>query len=67
LFGLSRTLPTVVWFFWLSFDTKTGLALAFFLSSSNRNRGKAFAVPSEKNKMAWWHISKGKKRPKQKM
>jgi hypothetical protein len=27
---------------------KTGLALAFFLSSSNRNRGKAFAVLSKK-------------------
>jgi len=29
---------------------KTGLALAFFLSSSNRNRGKAFAVLSKKIK-----------------
>jgi hypothetical protein len=27
---------------------KTGLALVFFLSSSNRNRGKAFAVLSKK-------------------
>jgi hypothetical protein len=33
---------------------KTGLALAFFLSSSNKNRGKAFAVPSEK-KQQWQH------------
>jgi hypothetical protein len=28
---------------------KTGLALAFFLSLSNKNRGKAFAVLSKKN------------------
>jgi hypothetical protein len=29
---------------------KTGLALAFFLSWSNRNRGKTFAVLLKKNK-----------------
>ena len=29
---------------------KTGLSLAFFLSSSNKNYGKAFAIISKKNK-----------------
>jgi hypothetical protein len=36
-------------FFGLVSIKKTGLTLAFFLSSSNRNHGKAFAVLSKKN------------------
>jgi hypothetical protein len=45
---MSGTLSPVVWFFGSVSIKKTGRALAFFLSSSNINRGKAFAVLSKK-------------------
>jgi len=47
---MSGTLSSVVWFLGPVFFKKTGRALAlFFLSSSNKNRGKAFVVLSKKN------------------
>jgi hypothetical protein len=45
---MSRHSPQLYGFSGLVSIQKTGLALAFFLSSSNRNRGKAFAVLSKK-------------------
>jgi hypothetical protein len=47
---MSGALSSVVWFLGPVSIQKTGRALAFFfLSSSNRNRGKDFAVLSKKN------------------
>jgi hypothetical protein len=43
--------PQLYGFFGLVFIQKTGLTLAFFLSSSNRNRGKSFAVLSKKKSL----------------
>jgi hypothetical protein len=40
---MSGALSSAVWFLGPVSIQKTGRALAFFLSSSNRNRGKAFS------------------------
>jgi hypothetical protein len=50
LYRMSGSLSLVVWFLGLIFTQKTGRALAFFLSSSNRNHGKAFVVLSKKRR-----------------
>jgi hypothetical protein len=50
LYWTSGTLSAIVWFLGPVSILKTGRAFAFFsLSSSNRNRGKAFAALSIKN------------------
>jgi hypothetical protein len=45
---MSGALSSVVWFLGSVSIQKTRRALGFFLSSSNRNRGKTFAILSKK-------------------
>jgi hypothetical protein len=47
---MSGALSLAIWFLGPVSTQKTGRALAFFLSSSNRNRDKAFVVLSKKKK-----------------
>jgi hypothetical protein len=48
LYRMSGAFSSVVWFLGPLFTQKTRRALAFFLSLSNRNRSKVFAVLSKK-------------------
>jgi hypothetical protein len=48
--GCAEVVPQLYVFFFAQFPyKKPGSVFAFFLFSSNRNRGKAFAVLSKKN------------------
>ena len=42
--GMNGALSLVIWFLGPVFTQKTGPALAFYFSSSNKNSGKTFAV-----------------------